>query len=121
MGRGLSRHQPILRTSIRGINDFRSWREILPGNLARQFAAPQAVARLTAASPPSLLIEARANPATVASPEPTAEIVLRRGGRANQTGPFLRSTQTTPSEPSEIAALSAPRRINSCAALTMAR
>jgi hypothetical protein len=113
-------HQPILRTSTRGINDFTSFDEIRPGNFAKQLAAPHAVASRIAASPEICLTAATANPATVASPEPTVEIGCRWGGRANHAGPFLPSSQTRPLAPREIAALLTPRPINSLAALRIA-
>ena len=81
-------------------------------------AAPHAAARRIAASAGLRWVEARANPASVASPEPTAEITGSLGGCAFHTGPFADSIQMRPSLPKVIAALAAPRRIISCPAAT---
>jgi hypothetical protein len=103
-----------------GMSDCTSLSEMRPSNSARQFAAPQAVANLRASPPLNPRSAAYAKPASVVSPHPTVEIAFNLGGCAYQAGPLLLSSHSTPSAPSVIATLPAPREIISRAAVTTA-
>ena len=79
-----------------------------PGESARQFAAAQAAAVRRALSAEEPVDNAKAKPASAASPQPTVDLGVNETAGAKSPGAFFPGAYTIPFVPRLIAALHAP-------------